>query len=125
MFCPSCGTQIPEDSLFCLKCARSMSLAPNASIAVGAPVPKAKGVRRVGLIVVGLFVAVLAVVAGIWAAYYRHGRTMDQSAPATSALPPQASKTLPVSPPKPKAVPIKLSPGEISAKYSDAVVILR
>lgn len=33
MFCPSCGTQIPDDSAFCLKCGRSMTLAPKATAA--------------------------------------------------------------------------------------------
>jgi hypothetical protein len=65
IFCPSCGTKIPHDSVFCLKCGRSMAVSPNKpSASMSAP-----GVaRRISLTHIGL--------ASFWLRYLRasHGK---------------------------------------------------
>ena len=38
MFCPGCGIQLPDEAAFCLKCGRSMSVAPNAPVLPGGAV---------------------------------------------------------------------------------------
>jgi S1-C subfamily serine protease len=112
MFCPTCGTQIPDDSSFCLKCGRSMSVAPTV------PTVK-KGARSAGRLlrlVLGLGGALAAVALGL-AVYY-----LNESKAASGSAVGATTGSKPVSAQEPP--PIKLSPGEIAAKYSDAVVIL-
>ena len=121
MFCPSCGTQIPDDSAFCLKCGRSMSLAPKAVIATTPEAASSLAGRRhfpIGRVLI--IAAGIALLVGIFA--YIKDRPLQAGAPKASAAAETAgvvanAKTTP--PP-----PVKLSPGEIAAKYANAVVIL-
>lgn len=46
MYCPKCGTELPDDSQFCRKCGHSLSLAP-AGGAATAPTPKPR--RRIAI----------------------------------------------------------------------------
>lgn len=122
MFCPACGTQLPDGSAFCLKCGRSMSL---AAIASSQPVNGAKrtsGVKAlagilgiVGLLVVG------------WVAHFatkgRAEGTVGQTS-AHDASSQQVAKKASANPTKQAPAPVKLSPGEIAAQYADAVVVL-
>src|SRR5580658_6766919 len=101
MFCPTCGTQIPDDSSFCLKCGRSMSVAPNAPTlkeAAGSP----RRPLRLGLFGGGA----AALVALGFAVYYLNEVKASTGAPV---LPTTGSSSAPVQ----EAPPIKLSPGDI------------
>lgn len=105
MFCPSCGTQIPDDSSFCLKCGRSISAAPNASN------PQKTTRNWTRSLPVGRIVLIcLAVVALGSVLFYLKDRPLEAR----------------VDKPTGEAVtqPVKLSPGEIAAKFADAVVVL-
>lgn len=130
IFCPSCGTKIPHDSVFCLKCGRSMAVSPNKpSASMSAP-----GVaRRISLTHIGLGFLLAALLAGVaWQGVRRLtasmptieiGRTTETPAASDSTMvqTPQRSAPQRSAPPP----PAKLPPGEIAAKYSDAVVILQ
>lgn len=128
MFCPSCGTQIPNDALFCLQCGRSMSVAPNAAALrtpkmepiPSAPVETADSPgqrpRRSSLRFLVLFAGALVVLA---LSALLVGRTVH-SAHSSSA--PHSTTT--VDERKRLQVPIKLSPGDIASGFSGAVVIL-
>ena len=116
MFCPACGTQIPEDSSFCMKCGRSMSMAPSvATVAKKAAVPTGPAMR-VGLIVF----ASIAIVALTGMVYSLNRGKAGPSVVAAMVAPTASSKLAPIQEP----LPAKLSPGDIAAKYSVAVVVL-
>jgi S1-C subfamily serine protease len=113
MFCPGCGTGIPDDSSFCLKCGRSMSVAPNAAKvtpAVETSTQPRKLPSPAVWIISGLAIVALA---GI---VYKVNQGKAVGAVTASSLP---TATKIQEPP-----PVKLSPGDISAKYADAVVVL-
>lgn len=112
MFCPGCGTQIPDNSSFCMKCGRSMSMAPNVS----PPLPTMGRARRLSKSAVLLFGGLAA--AGLVCAFY-----LKLSKPV-SAKPTVAPTVASVAAKNSEPAPIKLSPGDIAAKYSDAVVVL-
>ncbi len=140
MFCPSCGLQLPEESLFCLKCGRSMSVAPNAAarvvdVAAGKRPGLARGILLGLLVIAGVIVAAYQVkVHSARTAERPSDKEIEQDAatPAAAAaavavgtktrLAPPIAAPAP-SPPTPPP-PVKLSPGEIAAKNADAVVVL-
>ena len=133
MFCPGCGTQIPDGSSFCLKCGRSMSVAPNVVAPETEHVPASTRRWRIdGASSLGLFA--VAVIICACAFYYLNQHTAQTSAQANTTSPETAQRTpkaeaaatatRPPSAPPPPPAPLKLSPGEIAAKYSDAVVVL-
>lgn len=69
MFCPQCGTELPDDSQFCRKCGRSL-----AATTTRAPVPHVKRSRwRLWALL-----AVLAIVV-IWWWGLAHRRTVSES----------------------------------------------
>jgi S1-C subfamily serine protease len=118
MFCPACGTQLPDGSAFCLKCGRPMPVAPIAS-----PVPVNEPKQTVGVKALIAMLGLVGLLVAGWVAYFTKGRaegivsqpSHDSSSQAKSA---RANSTN-----EPPA-PVKLSPGEIAAKYADAVVVL-
>lgn len=122
MFCPGCGTEIPDDSSFCLKCGRSMSVAPNAvavkEVSIASTVHSPK--MRLPSPLVLISGAVLAVVALVCILYNFNQSKPGLTGAANAATLPTASKPTPT----PEPPPVKLSPGDISTKYSDAVVVL-
>jgi hypothetical protein len=113
MFCPTCGTQIPDDSSFCLKCGRAMSIAPSV------PAPKVAASSAGRLLRLGLvWGGGAAVVALGFAIYYlNEGRAAPSG--AVMAATTESKQTPTQEPPQ-----TRLSPGEIAARYSDAVVVL-
>jgi len=117
MFCPGCGTEVPDDSSFCLKCGRSMSVAPNAAAARPVSAEPVAPVRKPRLSSpVVLILSAGAVIALLCITYnFNQGKA---SLIGHAATVPAASK------PTPEPPPVKLSPGDISTKYSDAVVVL-
>lgn len=124
MFCPGCGTEIPDDSSFCLKCGRSMSVAPNAvavktSFAGSRPVsaePVAH-VRKLRLSSPVVLILSAGAVIALLCITYNFNQSKASLVGHAATLP-AASKAAPEPP------PVKLSPGDISTKYSDAVVVL-
>ena len=76
MFCPTCGTEIPNDSLFCLKCGRSMSVAPNVPTVTKGAGPTGR-LLRLGLILFG-GVAVVALTCMIY--YLNEGKAASPDA---------------------------------------------
>jgi S1-C subfamily serine protease len=115
MFCPSCGTQVPDESSFCLKCGQSMSVAPKDAAA------KSRGVAStssrswpVQKLLFGL--AALVVLGGGLFLYLNRKLPTGALAPTGGAAGAKPSSTPPA--------PVKVSPGEIAAKFSDAVVVL-
>ncbi len=113
MFCPACGTQIPDDSSFCLKCGRSMSMAPNIPTVKERAGPSGRPLR-LSLVLLGS----IAAVALVCVVYYLN----EGKAASSTAVIAVAAGSKPTSTQEPP--PIKLSPGDIAAKYSDAVVVL-
>jgi hypothetical protein len=128
MFCPSCGTNIPEDYAFCMKCGRSMAIAPKAA----APEKDDSRRTRARLDTLGRRLLVcLAVACLVSMFFYLKDRSLtagtdknidgpsdgQQSSTVTSSTPSAST-------PSPEPTPVKLSPGEIAAKYADAVVVL-
>jgi hypothetical protein len=122
MFCPSCGTQIPHDSVFCLKCGRSMAVPPNES---SAATPTPGLVRRVSLahVVLGFLLAAVlaATLNGLRRSTAATGKT---EAGLTTQTPADVLTKSQVPQPSTPTAPVKLSAGEIAAKYADAVVVL-
>lgn len=127
MFCPACGTELPLDSAFCLKCGRSMALPPSSAGSVPSPanksetkfaaMPNGRKVRPAHVLIAFLVAAALAGVA----AYSLHRLQAEPIAATRDAA---LSSHTPADAPK-AALPVKLSPGEIAAKYSGAVVVLQ
>src|SRR5580658_10277761 len=117
MFCPSCGVQVPDESSFCMKCGRSMSMPPNLG---GAKAENAtivpQGTPRLGSRVVLSACAAVVIVAGFFILTARMARSSGHPLPTSGS----AGATTSVTPP----ALVKLSTGEIAAKYSDAVVVL-
>jgi S1-C subfamily serine protease len=163
MFCPSCGTQVPDDVSFCFKCGRPMSIAPNAAAPRSGEVTSTKhrtwSRQHVlsGLAVVaalGCIVLYLNRELPLGAAAPRGGSAFRSDSPkesssvrpeggsvdststetqsesrrdAVAAVSPTSKQATGNIAPKPAPdppAPVKLSPGEIAAKYSDAVVVL-
>ena len=121
MFCPSCGIQVPNESSFCLKCGRSMAIAPNA-MASGADTGSAPPHRR-GAVAWAIAAAAIGI-ASVCAYVYAGPRANSGSATSRIASA-QSGVEIPTSKPSPTVpTPIRLSPGDIAAKFSDAVVIL-
>src|SRR5580693_307703 len=118
MFCPSCGTQVPDESSFCMKCGRSMLVPPNVVAPKVENVPHSaiRAARLSKPVVVSVW-AVAAIVIVVFVLMAR----MAPSSGHSLKSPDGASVT--GSPAAPQN-PVKLSTGEIAAKYSDAVVVL-
>jgi hypothetical protein len=116
MFCPSCGTDIPDASGFCFKCGRSMSVAPNATSQQS---PHVSGSRWPGRLAARLLTCVLAVFVVALAVYYLE----DKPSTANGAKTTGANGRQQLTPLK-TADQVKLSPADIASKYSDAVVVL-
>jgi len=111
MFCLHCGKQIPDQSTFCMACGKAIA-------------PVKMRVRP-------LVWLIMAVAAGylLWMLIVTVKHVADrypQSVPAGN-VPPQPQPAM-ASSPRPSALslppPVKLSPGEIAAKYSNAVIVL-
>ena len=68
MFCPQCGTEVPEDARFCMKCGHVLGAVAPAPAAAPAPAPavvpapvaetKSSGPNKWGLKLVGLLVLI-------------------------------------------------------------------
>src|SRR5579863_2326865 len=103
MFCPSCGTQVPNESSFCLKCGRSMSVAPNLAMSRKPEVipdrQRWQPDQRI-LFALALLVALVCVV------FY-----LNRELPLGAAIPNAGGPKLSSSPRT-----IKISPGEIATK---------
>jgi len=86
MFCPKCGTDLPEDSQFCRKCGRSLNVAPvggatgTGGAALAAPKPR----PRIALWILLLLLLLLIV----WAVWQRSQRYIGAKA-SPQLIPPQ------------------------------------
>lgn len=71
MFCPNCGTQLPDDARFCADCGISViGAVPVKSEDTAVPPQKAPKKRRKGLILLPIILVVVALTTAVWQLFF-------------------------------------------------------
>lgn len=106
MFCTRCGTDLPDDSVFCRKCGHALGQAHNVDAgAAAAPALEPEKPKRVGLyLVIGLALGVLIV------AWLVNQGTQDKARPNR----PAAAFQVPPPPPQPQLHKVTIGSGAIT-----------